>query len=61
MKFFENISILLEQLNDNHSNAVPNKKGKLSNEETELRESIGGRPRRQASNVKIYIYLLHGF
>ncbi len=39
-------------MNDNQSNDVPLKKGKLSNEEDELRESIGGRPRRQASNVK---------
>lgn len=41
-----------EQLNDNHSgNDVPMKKGKLSHEDDESIDTVGGRPVRQASCV----------
>lgn len=36
---------------DNFSNDVPTKKGKLSQEEDEFQEILGGRPKRQASLV----------
>lgn len=54
LELFELSSLFTEQNHDNHSaNDVPVKKGKLSHEEDEVRESLGGRPRRQASNVRI--------
>ncbi|XP_057367537.1 inner centromere protein-like [Daphnia carinata] len=41
-----------EQLNDNHSGSdVPMKKGKLSHEDEEVIDTVGGRPKRQASCV----------
>ncbi|KAI9563301.1 hypothetical protein GHT06_010759 [Daphnia sinensis] len=41
-----------EHLNDNHSaNDVPTKKGKLSHENEEVTDTVGGRPKRQASCV----------
>lgn len=51
--------MVLEQSNGNHSsNDVPMKKGKLSHEDEEIGESIGGRPRRQASCVSKILFRL---
>lgn len=49
----------IEHNNDNHStNDVPMKKGKLSHDEGELRGCLGGRPKRQASDVVNWIVLI---
>ena len=41
----------LDHLSDQQVSDVPSKRGKLSSEDDELRESVGGRPKRQASSV----------
>ena len=46
----------LENANDHVANNGPPKKGKISHEESETeRESLGGRPRRQASKVSFHL------
>ncbi len=44
---------------DHFGNDLPTKKGKLSHEDDELQESLGGRPRRQASCVNEFIIPNH--